>query len=99
MGEGFIYLLIGAEVEDFGYEFANVVFVVERDAVDADKGGNELEVKVWVQDERFGPVVGDGGLSFEVASRFVHDTDDDGRGHLEIVRVVGEDAREIARVP
>ena len=56
-------------------------------------------MKIGMQSERLGPIVGDDGFSFEMAGRFICDADDDGRGHLEVVRVVGEDAREIAAVP
>ena len=98
MGEWPVDLLVGTEVEAFGGHSQRTL-VIERDAVHSYQCRDQFEVQVENQFQRLGPVRAHRVFSNRRTRRFVHQSDDRRRSHLEVVGVMRDDAVKAMFVP
>jgi len=98
MGEWPVDLLVGTEVEAFGGHSQRTL-VIERDAVHSYQCRDQFEVQVENQFQRLGPVRAHRVFSNRRTRRFVHQSDDRRRSHLEVVGVMRDDAVKVMFVP
>src|SRR5262252_897536 len=99
VGEGLDHLPVRAEVEDFRRQTFVGADVEQRNAVDPDEYGKQLELEVRDQLQSPDPVGADRRLDAQASGRLPCDLDDDARGQLHILGLMREHALQVVRIP